>query len=440
MTQHDIAALPSSEHKLTKIFNYKVGFIPIPVYIILVLLVTGIMSVKKMGADLPTMIAILGLGGATCAEIGNRIPYLRKMGGAAIVAAFLPAYLVSVDVIPQSLVEPIILFTKSSHFIYLFVSAVVVGSIFTMDRNLILKGFAKIFLPLFIGSILAFIVGGLVGMVCGLDLKQIMFFISTPVMGGGLGEGTIPLSVGYSEILGIDSGKVLAKLLPVILVANLFAIVICGFLNMVGRRYPHLTGNGQLQITGDSLLSGNNEEVKEAIDVNWVISAGICAITLYLAGVLLHVLFGLPGPVCMLFLAVIFKLSNLIPKPLEQGAKTLFQFFLASVTYPLLFANSVAVTSWSQLVAAFHPSILITIFTTVAMLALVGFLMAKKMGMYPVEAGIVTACHSGLGGTGDIAILSAAERMSLLPFAQISTRIGGAITVMVALLIFAQFG
>jgi len=244
MTQHDIAALPSSEHKLTKIFNYKVGFIPIPVYIILVLLVTGIMSAKKMGADLPTMIAILGLGGATCAEIGNRIPYLRKMGGSAIIAAFLPAYLVSVDVIPQSLVEPIILFTKSSHFIYLFVSAVVVGSIFTMDKNLILKGFAKIFLPLFIGSILAFIVGGLVGMVCGLDLKQIMFFISTPVMGGGLGEGTIPLSVGYSEILGIDSGKVLAKLLPVILVANLFAIVICGFLNMVGRRYPHLTGNG----------------------------------------------------------------------------------------------------------------------------------------------------------------------------------------------------
>ncbi|MCW2255156.1 Na+/citrate or Na+/malate symporter [Providencia alcalifaciens] len=60
------------------------------------------------------------------------------------------------------------------------------------------------------------------------------------------------------------------------------------------------------------------------------------------------------------------------------------------------------------------------------------------MGMYPVEAGIVTACHSGLGGTGDIAILSAAERMSSLPFAQISRRIGGAITVMIALLILTR--
>nr|ELR5041968.1 2-hydroxycarboxylate transporter family protein [Providencia stuartii]ELR5081447.1 2-hydroxycarboxylate transporter family protein [Providencia stuartii] len=436
MTQHNIAASPPQT--LVKVFNYKVGFIPLPVYLLLLLLVVGIMSVKKIGTDLPTMIAILGLGGATCAEIGKRIPYLGKMGGSAIIAAFLPSYLVSINVIPQTLVEPITSFTKSSNFIYLFVSSVVVGSIFTMDRNLILKGFAKIFLPLFIGSILAFIIGGLVGLACGLDLKQIVFFISTPVMGGGLGEGAIPLSVGYSEIMGIDSGKVLAQLLPVILVANLFAIIICGFLNMIGRRYPHLTGNGQLQVTGDNLLAGNKQEVKGTIDVNWVISAGMCAITLYLAGVLLHALFGLPGPVCMLFLAVILKLSNLIPAPLEQGAKTLFQFFLASVTYPLLFANSVAVTHWSELVAAFHPTILITIFVTVATLALVGFLMAKKMGMYPVEAGIVTACHSGLGGTGDIAILTAAERMTLLPFAQISTRIGGAITVMIALLIFAQ--
>lgn len=60
------------------------------------------------------------------------------------------------------------------------------------------------------------------------------------------------------------------------------------------------------------------------------------------------------------------------------------------------------------------------------------------MGMYPVGAGIVTACHSRLGGTGDIAILSVAERMSLLPFVQIATRIGCAITVMIALLIFTQ--
>jgi len=69
---------------------------------------------------------------------------------------------------------------------------------------------------------------------------------------------------------------------------------------------------------------------------------------------------------------------------------------------------------------------------------LTGCVMARKLGMYPIEVGIVNGCHSGLGGTGDIAILTAANRMQLLPFAQISTRIGGAITVMLALLLFSQ--
>jgi malate:Na+ symporter len=193
-----------------RLMEIRISFIPLPVYLVLLGLVAGLLLTKEIKADLPTMVAIIGLGGATCAQIGKSLPFFGKIGGAAIVSAFLPSYLVSLGWVPQEIITSVTTFTKSSNFIYLFVSSVVVGSIFTMDRNLIIKGFAKIFVPLLVGSVLALFAGIAVGMLCGLELRQVLFFVIVPVMGGGLGEGAIPLSVGYGEILGMDSGKILA--------------------------------------------------------------------------------------------------------------------------------------------------------------------------------------------------------------------------------------
>lgn len=58
--------------------------------------------------------------------------------------------------------------------------------------------------------------------------------------------------------------------------------------------------------------------------------------------------------------------------------------------------------------------------------------------MYPIEAAIVNACHSGQSGTGDVAILTPANRVPLMPFAQIASRIGGAITVALTLLALSR--
>lgn len=168
-------------------------------------------------------------------------------------------------------------------------------------------------------------------------------------------------------------------------------------------------------------------------------SGGILAVSLYLVGMLAHDFFGFPAPVAMLLLAVLIKLFRLVPASIENGAFGVSRFFSTAVTYPLLFAIGVSMTPWDKLVAAFNLSNIITILSVVVTMMAVGFFTGKWLNMYPIETAIINACHSGQGGTGDVAILSAAERLELMPFAQVSTRIGGAITVSLTLLPLHQF-
>jgi malate:Na+ symporter len=85
-------------------------------------------------------------------------------------------------------------------------------------------------------------------------------------------------------------------------------------------------------------------------------------------------------------------------------------------------------------VETFAPANLVTIAVTVATMVSTGFFVGRWIKLYPIETAIITACRCGQGGTGDVAILTASDRMQLMPFAQIATRIGGLITVALALI------
>jgi malate:Na+ symporter len=75
-------------------------------------------------------------------------------------------------------------------------------------------------------------------------------------------------------------------------------------------------------------------------------------------------------------------------------------------------------TPWKPLVAAFSPAICLTILATVLTLAEAGFLVARRVRMLPIETAIISVCHAGSGSTGDVAILSAGQRMNLMAMAQ----------------------
>lgn len=416
-----------------RLVDTKIGIIPLPIYAIVAVLLAILTYEGEIRPDGPTMIAVLVLGGFTCAEIGKRLPILRNIGAGAIFATFVPSALVYYKLIPPQIEKAIVDFTKFTNFLYIYIAAIIVGSILGMDRDVLIKGFLKIFVPLAVGSVVAGAVGTLVGTMLGLGAHHTFFYIVVPIMAGGVGEGAIPLSIGYAQILGQAQGDVFAQVLPPVMLGSLTAIILAGTLNYVGKRLPHLTGEGRLQPDHDAMPSSDAAAKAEAnsgqVDVSTIAAAGLTAITLYLLGVMAHHLTGLPAPVAMLFLAVVAKLSSAVSPHLQAGGFVVYKFVQTGMTYPLLFAIGVALTPWDKLMAAFTLTNLVTIVATVTTLMGTGFIVGRLLGMYPIETAIVNACHSGQGGTGDVAILTAANRMALMPFAQIATRIGGALTV-----------
>ncbi len=420
------------------IVDFKIGIVPLPVFVILLAVIALYALTGSVPSDILMAIVLLSMGGFTCAELGKRIPVIRNIGAAAIFATFIPSFLAFRQLLPSSVIESVMEFTKNSNFLYLFIACIIVGSILGMDRGVLIKGFLKIFIPLGVASITGGIVGTVVGMLLGLGAFHTFFFVVVPIMAGGVGEGAIPLSIGYAQILHQSQGDLFAQVLPPVMLGSLTAILLAGTLNYVGKKFPRLTGEGQLQPGGHDELLREEEDRGGQVDVTTIAAAVVTAVTLYLIGALTQRLFSFPAPVAMLMIAVLLKLARAVSPSLQQGAFQVYKFFSTAVTYPLLFAIGVSLTPWDKLVAAFTLPYLITIVSTVATIIATGFVVGGWLKMYPIDTAIVTACHSGQGGTGDVAILTAANRMQLMPFAQIATRIGGAITVTVVLIVLTQ--
>src|SRR5258708_530201 len=231
--ENDIVTQSAKHKPSSALLNYwwhlldiRIGVIPLPVLPLLAALIWGLTVTGRVPSDILVNIAVLSVGGFLGDEAVKHLPVLRHLGAAAIFATFVPSYLVFARLLPAQIQSSITEFTVSSNFLYLFISAIIVGSILGMDRHILVTGFLKILLPLSVGSAVAAILGTLTGAALGMGLRHTFFFLVLPVMAGGVGEGAIPLSVGYSEILGQSSGVLLAQLLPPVMLGSLMAILI----------------------------------------------------------------------------------------------------------------------------------------------------------------------------------------------------------------------
>jgi len=437
--QSNVNKSNAKTNTFSKIINYRIGVLPVPLFIVisLILYLSCIYNVLK--PDMIGGFALIIIMGLFLGQIGSSIPILKNIGGPAICTIFIPSAMVYYNLMNDTSIKAITALMKTSNFLYLYISVLVVGSILGMNRKVMIKGFVKMFIPLIVGTLGAILGGIIVGLLFGYTPYRSFFYVIVPIISGGIGEGILPLSAGYSGILNTSQDAFIAQLVPAAMIGNVIAIIISGILVRIAKKKPELTGNGILVKSGDDkeILQAKTEE--KPIDFQLIGAGLLVACTFFIFGSFLSKFIGIPGAIIMIFTAAIVKYLKLLPEHIELGASQVYKLVSKTLTWPLLIGVGVVYTPWSSLIATVTVGYVAICIASVISMVLSGFYVGKLMNMYPVEAALVTSCHSGLGGTGDVAILSAANRMELMPFSQVSTRIGGAATVILATVLLKLF-
>ena len=413
--------------------NFMFGYIPAKYFLVmLVVVVVGLVFNINAPGFLGgfTLCSIFGL---LLVTIGDNTPIVKTyLGGGGIIAIFGAAIIAYLNILPEGTATMLTTFVKHMDYIGWVVAGLICGSILTMDRKLLIKAGIRYFLPVIGGIICAFSLTGLIGQISGFGWRQAILFIALPIMGGGTSAGAVPTSQTYGMLMTQSSEYYLSLLMPAVVIGNALAVIFAGILNGVGKKMPSTTGNGIL-MRGFTLTERSFD--KHPISI---IALG--------RGFVITGLFFILGKLCAMampqlhyyawtiILCAICKIFDIIPEDLQSDLNQWYKFMVEVGAGPAVyFAIGFVYTNLNVVLASLSVTYLIMTFSTLVGAVLGSWLIGKALGFFPVESAITAGlCMANMGGSGDIATLGAANRMGLMPFAQISSRIGGAIIIVIA--------
>ena len=459
----------SAEKKPFRLFN-----LPLPVFLIIAgvtILATylGVLPVNMTGCFL-FMIVL----GTILGWIGDHTPIIKSyLGGGAIVCIFGSALLVYFGILPSAktvdgatvynmslplgnldLVGGITKFFKGDGaFLDWYIAALITGSILGMNRKLLVKAAARYFPAIFGGLILAFGLCMGIAALMGYPVMNALLLIALPIMGGGMGAGATPLSKIFETSSSMSAAEALSVMTPAVAIGNAVSIVLAGILVKIMK--GKLNGKGALMQAGsiDPKELEISPEVQAKRDNISLTNLGIGLLTsgaffawgFILAGAWKALGTGVTihAYAWMIITVAICKITNIIPERIEIACYQWFQFIMKNLTNMLLVGIGICYLEISTVIASFSVTYLVLCAATCIGAFVGAALIGKLVGFYPFESGITAGlCMSNMGGTGDVAVLSAADRMELMPFAQISSRLGGAVILLLASLmlsLLAQF-
>ena len=398
------------------------------------------------------MFSALAVFGLLFGEIGDRIPFWNDfIGGGTILVFFMAAVFGTYKLVPENFMSAVDIFygDQPVNFLEMFIPALIVGSVLTVDRKTLIKSISG-YIPLIIIGVVGASIGGIVvGFIFGKSPIDVIMNYVLPIMGGGTGAGAVPMSQMWASQTGRPASEWFGFAISILSIANVFAIICGALLKKLGEVKSSLTGNGKL------LIDNSKEAVKDKeVDVKpeltdttaAFILTGVLFMVAHILGELWaafakshNIKFELHRLVFLILLTIFLNIANVVPDKIKAGAKRM-QTFFSKHTIWILMAAVGFTTDVKEIIKAAAPSnVLIALAIVLSAVGLI-MLVARKMKFYPVEAAITAGlCMANRGGAGDVAVLGAADRMDLMSFAQISSRIGGAMMLVLGSVLFGLF-
>lgn len=422
------------------------GGMPLWLYLLCTAIIMAVVFTGALGTDITAFIAVCAVIAIVFNKIGKLLPIWNTyIGGGLLMVFFGTAILKQLNLIPEEYVELIGNMVQGDvNILNVFIISLIMGSILSLDRNVLLRSFGG-YIPAILGGLVGACVLGIVtGLPFGVSPVDMVIRYVLPIMGGGNGAGAVPLSQIYEQISGEPAANYYSFAIIILTIANLFCIVAGALLNRLGQIKPEWTGDGTSIMPVDSKLIKEDTKVKVTLNDYCgvlLLLGAVFAVGRLFSKVLLPTLFGaaIHNFAYSIIFVVMIAAMGMIPANIRVAAKNT-QGFMVSVVGLLTMVGMGVDFDLAELVSALSPSNLLVALMVVVGAILGSALVGKLVGFYPIDSAVTAGlCMANRGGSGDIAVLGAANRLDLISYAQLSSRVGGGIVLIIASFFFSFF-
>ena len=391
-----------------------------------------------------TLCSAFGLG-VVLYEFGERLPIWNNyIGGGLLMAFFGTALLKFFNIIPEKTLDNInrIISGDDVNLLEVYIIFLIAGSVLALDKDILLKSFVG-YIPSILGGLaMAALLGVLVGLAVGVDPQTTIMKYVLPIMGGGNGAGTVPLSNIYETVTGDPAANFYGFAIIILTIGNIFAIIGSALLNTLGEKFPALTGDKKTIVRGGEHLAREDKKVTCTMQDELgalVLTLGCYGVGRLMSKVILPKIAGasIHAYAYMIIFVVILAATGIVPEGVRAGAKRL-QSFMSTALGMVIMVGMGADFDIAELFSVMTPGNVAMALAIVVGAVIGSGVVGYLVGFYPVDTALTAGlCMANRGGSGDLACLGAAKRMDLMAYAQLSSRLGGAIVLIIASFVFS---